>query len=61
MPPGTIIQLLVGIVALAIMFFTWLNKKNDAKEKVIEDEDKKIDSANSFDDFVRINDELHNK
>lgn len=61
MPPASWLQLAVGIVALLLMGFTWWNKKNDATTKKQDQIDKDIDNASSFDDFVRIDDELPDK
>lgn len=53
MPPGTILQLLVGIVALALLWTTWWINTSSAKKKDVEDEDKTIDSFSSADDIMR--------
>lgn len=46
MPPGTLLQFLVGLVALVLLFFTWWIKSNDSKTKTKDDIDKDIDNAN---------------
>lgn len=46
---------------LLILVMQWWTKINDTKQKRTDEVDKKIDAANSFDDFVRISDELRNK
>lgn len=33
MPPGTIIQLLVGVCALALLWTTWWFKRTDSKKQ----------------------------
>lgn len=53
MPPGTILQLLVGIVALALLWTTWYFKQSDNKKKVVDDKDKIIDSLDGADDIMR--------
>lgn len=55
MPPGTILQLMVGIVALALLWTTWWFKRNDSKQKDKDDNDKKIDEATSSGNISLIN------
>ncbi len=52
MPPGTILQLLVGLVALALLFLTWWIKNHDEIKKKVNDEDKKIDAVSDADDTL---------
>lgn len=55
-----VLQLLVGLVALAATIWAWWANANNAKNQRIADEDKKIDSANGADDIMRDSGELHN-
>lgn len=56
-----ILQIVLAVLGLAATLFTWWVKRDSDKKKVVDDEDKKIDAAKSFDDFVRIDDELRGK
>lgn len=58
MKEGTILQLLISLVGLSIIVFNWWISKETAKKKEKDDIDKQIDTAKSFDDFVRIDDKL---
>lgn len=58
MKEGTILQLLISLVGLSIIVFNWWISKETAKKKEQDDIDKQIDTAKSFDDFVRIDDKL---
>ena len=43
----------LGLVSLAALWTAWFFKKQDDTKKVLDDEDKKIDSANNADDIMR--------
>lgn len=46
---------------LTIISLQWWSKINDRNQKRKDEIDKEINSASSFDDFVRIDDKLRNK
>lgn len=58
---ATILSIIAGVVSIVLLVL----KANSDKAKVQKEKqdalDKKIDNASSFNDFVRIDDELHNK
>lgn len=61
MPNASIIQIVFGVVSLVLLWTTWFLKRNEAKQKRMDQIDKEIEDADSFDAFVRISDELHDK
>lgn len=54
MPSGTILQLLVGIIALALLWTTWWFKRQDAIKKERSDAKKAISDAIASGDISRI-------
>lgn len=56
-----ILQLILASLGLATAVFMWWAKNDADKKKEIEDEDAKIDAANSITDFVHIDDELRER
>lgn len=61
MPTGSIVQLVCGIIALALVWTTWWMKRNDSRIKERDEEDKRIDATDNADDVLIELDRLRNK
>lgn len=56
-----ILSILAQLLPIIVLIVKHMLDNDAAKKQKALDEDAKIDAAHSFDDFVRIDDELHNK
>ncbi len=61
MEPVSLLSIIGGIISIAFLILKLISDRNARKRKEQDDLDKEIDDANSFDDFVRIDDKLRDK